>query len=256
VLKQHGALFLQELIQLSGFIPTRLEAALSELAALGLVTADGFAALRALAPVRRGDHRMRRQAAAAGRGTSYHRGGRWTLFPGRVVEKSPDERLRQWAVLLLRRYGIVFRDLLTRETVAPAWWELIPIYRRMEARGEIRGGRFISGVSGEQYALPEAVESLRRPRDSENTWVIISAADPLNLNGIVLPGHRIPAVRGNRLLYHNGRLAATFQSGEIQLLEKVDLETQDKITRALRLTQLPQLREDLLKDLGTKTPQP
>jgi ATP-dependent Lhr-like helicase len=250
VLKQHGALFLQELIQLSGFIPTRLEAALSELAALGLVTADGFAALRALAPVRRWDHRIRRHAAAAGRGSTYTRGGRWTLFPGRVAEKTREERLSQWAILLLRRYGLVFRDVLTRETVAPAWWELIPIYRRMEARGEIRGGRFISGVAGEQYALPEAVEALRRPRESENTWVIISAADPLNLNGIVLPGDRIPAVRGNRLLYHNGRLAATLHSGEVHILEKVDMETQDKITRALRLTQLPQLREELLKELS------
>src|SRR5262249_16014318 len=134
-------------------IPTRLETALSELAALGLVTSDGFAALRALAPVRSW-HKMRKTHTGMPRPIALNRGGRWTMFPGYVQEKPHDERLNQWAVLLLRRYGVVFRDLLTRETVAPAWWELIPIYRRMEARGEIRGGRFIAGVAGEQYALP------------------------------------------------------------------------------------------------------
>ena len=147
----------------------------------------------------------------------------------------------------------MFRDLLTRETVAPAWWELIPIYRRMEARGEIRGGRFIAGVAGEQYALPEAVEALRRPRD-ENSWVVVSAADPLNLNGIVLKGPRIPAVRGSRLLYHNGHLAATLQTGDVQILEETDTETQNKIIRVLRLTQLPQLREELLNELSLQVP--
>jgi ATP-dependent Lhr-like helicase len=250
VLKQHGALFMQELIQLSGFIPTRLEAALSELAALGLVTADGFAALRALAPVRSWQ-KHRRAPMGAAKPVAY-RGGRWTLFPGRVTEKAREERLNQWAIQLLRRYGVMFRDLLTRETVAPAWWELVPIYRWMEARGEVRGGRFVAGVAGEQYALPETVEAVRRPRESENAWAVISAADPLNLNGIVLPGNRVPAVRGNRLLFHNGRLAATLQGGEIQLLEDVDQETRDKITRALRLTQLPQLREEILKELATQ----
>jgi ATP-dependent Lhr-like helicase len=252
VLKQHGALFVQDLIQLTGFVPTRLEAALSELAALGLVTADGFAALRALAPVRRWE--KRRRSAGAGKGTAYafNRGGRWTLFPGRVPEKSREERLNQWAIQLLRRYGIMFRDLLNRESVAPAWWELLTVYRRMEARGEIRGGRFISGVAGEQYALPEAVEALRRPRDTEDRWLVISAADPLNLTGTILPGPRVPAVRGNRLLFRNGRLAATLQTGEIQFLDPLDENDRDKASRVLRLTQLPQLREELLKELPSK----
>jgi ATP-dependent Lhr-like helicase len=251
LLQRNGAMFMQELVQLSGFIPTRLETALSELAALGLVTADGFSALRALAPVRRWE-KLRRVHTGVARPTAYSRGGRWTLFPGRVVEKSRDERVQQWAIQLLRRYGVVFRDLLTRETVAPAWWELVTVYRRMEARGEIRGGRFIAGVAGEQYALPEAVEALRRPRDTENTWLVISAVDPLNLTGIVFPGNRVPALRGNRLLFHNGRLAATLQAGETEILEDVPAEARDQITRALRLTQLPQLREEILTELSTK----
>jgi ATP-dependent Lhr-like helicase len=253
ILKQHGALFVQDLIQLTGFVPTRLEAALSELAALGLVTADGFSALRALAPVRRWEKR-RRSVTGMPKGTSYqfNRGGRWTLFPGHVNAKPNDERLTQWAVQLLRRYGIMFRDLLTRETVAPAWWELLQVYRRMEARGEIRGGRFISGVAGEQYALPEAVEALRRQRDVEDRWLVISAADPLNLTGTILPGPRIPAVRGNRLLFHNGKLVATLQAGDIQYQDGLPEAAREKAARVLRLTQLPQLREELLKELSSK----
>ena len=150
----------------------------------------------------------------------------------------------------MNRYGIVFRDLLTRESVAPAWWEIVTIYRRMEARGEIRGGRFVSGVAGEQYALPEAVESLRRPRTKENSWVVISAADVLNLTGIILPGARVPATRGNCILFHQGRAVATLQAGEISFSDQIETTTYDKISRILRLTQRPDLREDLLKELA------
>jgi len=239
-LAQHGALFTHDLIELTGLVPTRVEAALSELAALGAVTADGFAALRALTPQSRWEKRRRRSSGA----------GRWTLFPGRIQEPKAQDRVAAWATLLLRRYGIIFRDLLTRETAAPAWWELLSVYRRMEARGEIRGGRFIAGVAGEQYALPEAVEAVRLPRGNEKDWVTISAADPLNLVGIIFPGVRVPATRGNRLLFHGGHLAAILQAGEIQWVEPLDEETKEKATRALRLTQLPQMREDLLKELS------
>jgi ATP-dependent helicase Lhr and Lhr-like helicase len=251
VLKQQGALFLHDLVQLTGFLPTRIESALSELAALGLVTADGFGALRALAPVRRWQ-KIRRAHTGTPRGQAFNRGGRWTIFPGRITEAKREERANAWAIQLLRRYGIVFRDLLNRETVAPAWWEILSVYRRMEARGEIRGGRFVSGVAGEQYAMPEAVEALRRQRDAENSWLVISAVDPLNLTGGILPIDRVPALRGNRLLFHNGQLAATLQSGEVSFLKEYDLETRDKITRALRLTQLPQMREEILSELSAK----
>ncbi len=253
-LRQNGALFLHDLSQVTGLVPTRLRAALSELAALGLVTADGFAALRALSPARRWE-RARRRSSGIPRGISYAGGGRWTLFPHRAKEIKKEDRVSSWAILLLRRYGIVFRDLLTRETVAPAWWELAQVYRRMEARGEIRGGRFVGGVAGEQYAMPEAVEAVRRSHLEENTWVIVSAADPLNLVGIVLPGARVPAVRGNRLLLHNGRLVATFQAGELRFFENFPEEIQEKISRSLRLTQLPQLREEILKELSVQVGQ-
>ena len=248
-LKEHGASFFDDLERATGLLPARLEDALSELAALGLITADGFASIRHLVGAKKPMTTRQRTRWRVAR--SYSRGGRWTMFPGRVPEPEAQERLEQWAWQLLRRYGIVFRDLLTREAVAPSWWELVPVYRKFEARGELRGGRFVSGVAGEQYALPEAVESLRRPRDEEDSWTIISGADPLNLSGIVTPGARVPATRGNRLLFHNGRLAATLQAGEIQIIEPVDEAAREKITRALRLTQLPQLREELLKELAT-----
>ena len=254
-LQQKGALFLHDLVDITGFVSTRLQAAFSVLAALGLVTADGFAALRALVPVRRWE-KHRRRPLTGPRGANYGGGGRWTLFPTRVQEAKKEDRVTAWAVLLLRRYGIMFRDLLTRETVAPAWWELALVYRRMEARGEIRGGRFVSGVAGEQYALPEAVEALRRSRADENSWLVVSAADPLNLVGIVLPGTRVPAVRGTRLLFHNGRLAAVLQSGDVQFLREFEGETREKMTRALRLTQLPQLREHILKELSANALKP
>jgi ATP-dependent Lhr-like helicase len=253
-LQQQGALFMHDLAPMTGFVPTRLQAALSELAAQGLVTADGFAALRALTPARKWEKMRRRSPTGIARGMTYGTGGRWTLFPGRVEEIQKEERVQQWALQLLRRYGIVFRDLLARETVAPAWWELVSVYRRMEARGEIRGGRFVAAVGGEQYALPEAVEALRRPRGHENSWLVISAADPLNLLGIVLTGARIPALRGSRLLFHNGRLVASLQGGELKFWIPFEPQVQEKIARALRLTQLPNLREEILKELSVEVP--
>jgi ATP-dependent Lhr-like helicase len=140
----------------------------------------GFRPLRALAPVRRWEKTQAFHPDPARRALD--------PFSGSRSGGGSEARINSWAILLLRRYGVVFRDLLTRESVAPAWWELLRVFRRMEARGEIRGGRFVSGVAGEQYALPEAVEALRRPRESEDHWVILSAADPLNLTGIVIPG--------------------------------------------------------------------
>jgi hypothetical protein len=118
-----------------------------------------------------------------------------------------DAALESFARQLLARYGVLFRDLLTRESNAPKWRDLLNILRRLEARGEIRGGRFLSGFSGEQYALPEAVESLRAARTRDCSAIIsVSAADPMNLAGIVIPGDRIPAVPGKQVLYRNGTL--------------------------------------------------
>jgi ATP-dependent Lhr-like helicase len=133
---------------------------------------------------------------------------------------------------LLRRYGVVFRRMLTRETAGVPWRELVSCYRRLEARGEIRGGRFVSGSPGEQYALPDAVERLReiRRRGDDNTLITISAADPLNLTGFVTAGDRIRFVAGNRIVYRNG-VPITVMEGDV-LRQLVDLDAETAVESA------------------------
>lgn len=127
-----------------------------------------------------------------------------------------SEVVEQWAWQLLRRWGVVFKDLLTRETGAPSWWELLQVYRRLEARGEIRGGRFISGVAGEQFSMSESIRQLRLLRDAEKSdeFVLISAADPLNLVGILDDQPRVPSVASHRLVYLNGLCVGTMIAEE------------------------------------------
>jgi ATP-dependent Lhr-like helicase len=132
-----------------------------------------------------------------------------------------DAALESYARMLLARYGILFRDLLVRESNAPKWRDLLGILRRLEARGEIRGGRFVTGFGGEQYALPEAADSLRAARSRESTAVItVAAADPANLAGIVLPGERVPAIPGRQVVYRNGLL----HTEEATAIEDVPVE--------------------------------
>jgi ATP-dependent Lhr-like helicase len=128
-----------------------------------------------------------------------------------------------FARLLLRRYGVVFRRLLDRERLAPPWRDLLPVLRRLEARGEIRGGRFVDGLQGEQYALPDAVGALRAARRAERTGALVSvsAADPLNLVGVLTPGGRVPAAPANRILYRDGEPIAVREAGAVRFL--VDL---------------------------------
>ncbi|HYQ80146.1 MAG TPA: DEAD/DEAH box helicase, partial [Anaeromyxobacteraceae bacterium] len=198
VLGRTGASFLPDLAAMTGRLPAEVEQALWELTSAGVVTCDGFAGLRALVdPASR--QRGRRPAFA---------GGRWSLLrpaspaPAEGAE-SPLERL---AGQYLQRYGVVLRDLAAREAGAPAWRDLLPVYRRLEAQGRIRGGRFVAGSSGEQFALPEAVEALRAARRAEKSGerVELSAADPLNLVGVLLPGDRVAATLGNRVAFVDG----------------------------------------------------
>jgi ATP-dependent Lhr-like helicase len=132
---------------------------------------------------------------------------------------------------------VVFRDLLTRESVAPPWRVLLPVFRRLEARGEIRGGRFITGVGGEQFARSDAVEWLRATRDAgpkpEHQWVVVSAADPVNLAGIILPGARVPAIRSNHILFKDGEVAASLQSNKVSWHLPVEPERASELTDKL-----------------------
>jgi len=142
----------------------------------------------------------------AGTRSAVRSGGRWSLLEAAPATEDADELAEALAEQLLARWGVVFRDLMARETFTVPWREVLWALRRMEARGTIRGGRFVNGFSGEQYALPEAVDGLRAVRKSERTGetVTVSAADPLNLVGIVLPGARVPALGANSITYIDG----------------------------------------------------
>jgi ATP-dependent Lhr-like helicase len=237
-LATHGALFFDDLLAATELLPAQVEEALRELAALGLVTSDGFAAVRATIvkqarPSRRpasrtAKHRSRRRAA-------YAQSGRWSKFPPFIAPIEAEKRAERWSWLLLRRYGVMFRDLLARESLAPPWRELVSVYRRLEMRGEIRGGRFVAGVAGEQFGLSDAVDRLRQLRDepAEADWQVVSAADPINLVGIITRDARVPATRGNRILFVNGRPVAAAEARLIRWLADLDDAARQRATQLL-----------------------
>jgi len=199
-LRQRGASFFADIVRGSGKLKAEIETALWELVAAGLVTADGFDNLRSLIDPKR------RAGQGSGRvARPRHSSGRWALLhTGEAAEKPRAVEAACW--MLLRRYGIVFRDLLAREANLPTWRELLMGFRRLEDRGEIRGGRFVDGFLGEQFALPVAVESLRAMRHLPLGGEVITlpAADPLNLAGILVPGERVPAISGRTVTYRDG----------------------------------------------------
>jgi ATP-dependent Lhr-like helicase len=199
-LRQRGASFFADIVRGTDKLKAEIETALWELVAGGLVTADGFDNLRSLIDPKR------RAGQGSGRTTRpRHNAGRWALLhTDEVVERPRAVEAACW--MLLRRYGIVVRDVLAREANLPPWRELLAGFRRLEDRGEIRGGRFVDGFLGEQFALPVAVESVRAMRklDPVLGTITLSAADPLNLVGILVPGDRVPAISGNSVTYRDG----------------------------------------------------
>jgi ATP-dependent Lhr-like helicase len=207
-LRQRGALFPPDLESLTGRLPSEVEEALWDGVARGLVTADGFRAVRTLFARRAMQNAPGRRRLRRGSQLSSRTAGRWSLLPEPPPDCDPDDLAEAVAEQLAARWGVVFRDLLTRENLAVPWREVLWALRRMEARGTICGGRFVHGFSGEQFAHPDAVGLLReirkRPRTGET--VTLSAADPLNLAGIVLPGPRVPAVATNTVTYVDGAL--------------------------------------------------
>jgi ATP-dependent Lhr-like helicase len=211
-LRQRGASFFADIVRGTGKLKAEIETGLWELVAAGLVTADGFDNLRALID------RKRRAGQGSGRSTRpRHSSGRWALLHADVaVERNRAVEAACW--MLLRRYGIVIRDLLARESNLPPWRELLMAFRRLEDRGEIRGGRFVDGFLGEQFALPIAVESIRGMRGLPlgGETVTLSAADPLNLIGILVPGERVPAISGRTVSYRDG-IAVSDAAGQTAL---------------------------------------
>ena len=199
-LKTRGASFFADIVRGSGKLKAEVETALWELVAAGMITADGFDNLRSLIdPRRRAGQGSQRSARPR------HSAGRWSLlYSAEAAERNKAVEATCW--MLLHRYGVVFRDLLARESVVPKWRELHLAFRRLEDRGEVRGGRFVSGFLGEQFALPVAVDSVRNMRTvpPSGETITVSAADPLNLVGILVPGERVPAISGNMVTYRDG----------------------------------------------------
>jgi len=236
-IREHGASFFDELVDGTGLMRVQVEQALAELVALGLVNSDSFAGLRALLmPADRRKAMGRRRRAVFGMEDA----GRWALARrARTATAAPQanrEAVEHIARTLLRRYGVVFWRLLEREADwLPPWRDLLRVYRRFEARGDIRGGRFVAGFSGEQFALPEAVGALREVRRKEPSgeWVSVSGSDPLNLAGILTPGPKLAALTGNRLLYRDGIPVAFYAGGEVQFLEKLDDGSEWRARKAL-----------------------
>ncbi len=244
-LREHGAMFFDELSHEARLLGAELEDTLGELVATGLVNADSYAGLRAmLVPANKRNTMDRRRRR--GGGPTMEEAGRWALVrradnvtirergvvddtpasptaataPARRPRTAPDT-LEHIAMTLLRRYGVMFWHLLAREAAwLPAWRELLPVYHRLEARGEIRGGRFVAGLSGEQFALPEAIGLLRdmRRRPADGAMVVVSGVDPLNLCGTLLPGDKVPALAGNRVLFRDGVAVATLVAGKFHYL--------------------------------------
>jgi ATP-dependent helicase Lhr and Lhr-like helicase len=252
-LAAHGAMFFDELMEDARLLRTELEDALGELVAAGRVTADSFAGLRALlTPAAKREsprhRRVRRHALS-----EIEDAGRWSLArkalpaagreEGRGANPSSrehangaDDAIEHIARTLLRRYGVVFWKLLEREAPwLPSWRELLRVYHRLEARGEIRGGRFVDGLVGEQFALPEAIGQLRsvRQRPLEQQCICLSGSDPLNLVGTVLAGDRLPAVAGTRVLYEDGVPVAALVANKPQWLIDGDLTQQRRWFNAL-----------------------
>jgi len=218
-LRQRGASFFADIVRGTEKLKAEIETALWELVAAGLVTADGFDNLRSLIDPKR------RSGQGSGRAMRpRHNAGRWALLHAEeVVERPRAVEAACW--MLLRRYGIVVRDVLAREANLPPWRELLGGFRRLEDRGEIRGGRFVDGFLGEQFALPVAVDSVRALRRLNAAYegnpqsrvaqdriaqetITLSAADPLNLVGILVPGERVPAISGNSVTYRDGAAMA------------------------------------------------
>ncbi len=229
ILQTQGAKFFDELLDCGGWLKVELEDALSQLAAQGLVSSDSFAGFRALA-LRTGPKPVYRSRASRGYGGGGHgaldNAGRWSLVRDGAPLEDPWEAVQYIAQVLLKRYGVVFRQLLDVESNVPSWRELHYIYRRMEARGEVRGGRFVKGFFGEQLALPEAVGALRRIENKhDGTLLSINAADPLNLSGVICT-QRAPALSKNRILFRGGKPIATLTAGNISWLEPVGEQEQ------------------------------
>ncbi|HEX2618397.1 MAG TPA: hypothetical protein VHL57_12695, partial [Flavobacteriales bacterium] len=276
-LHQRGALFYHDLTKYCNLLASQVEQGLAELVAKGRVSADGFTGLRALlVPTsKRTAMKERRSRRGSNMPFSLEQAGRWWLFD--ATENTPSAqtgskgstaaiaRTEELARILLLRYGVIFRKLVQRERCAPPWRDLLKVLRRMEDRGELRGGRFVSGVYGEQFALPNAIPLLRaqqKPPEPSGTsdegdagYVVLNAADPLNLTGVITPGDRLAARYNDRILFRQGVPIAVHDGEDLRWLEKPrqDMDAHQErelVTQRLRRQMPERLRAFYGKGIG------
>ena len=262
-LNEHGASFFVDIVSATNLLPSMVEEALGELVFRGLITADSFTGLRALlTPLskttsRAIENRRRRRKPVY----SMDEAGRWVVVKGGRQASDPQHaggvrtEIEAVANKLLQRYGVVFRKLLDRESINIPWRDLLRVLRRLEARGEIRGGRFIGGFSGEQFATADAVHLLRslRRTPSDGTMVSVSAADPLNMLGILVPGPRLAPAAANRLLYRDGIPIAVLEAKEIRYLVEMEPAEQWQARNALLRRRIPPKVRAYLNQPGSTT---
>jgi ATP-dependent Lhr-like helicase len=244
-LNTRGASFFTDIVENTKLLRSQVEEALAELVANGIVVSDSFAGLRAL--LTPGSRKTQAAARRKHRQPIYEMAsaGRWSILQRTTSAQNETALTEEVAWALLKRYGVVFKRLLEREGVTLPWRVLLRFYHRLEARGDIRGGRFVAGISGEQFALPEAIGMLRaiRRAGAQESLISISAADPLNLVGIIIPGSRITAHTSNRVLYQDGAPIAAFESGETHFLTELSRAMEWKAKAALmRKATRPELR--------------
>lgn len=269
-LKDHGASFFVDIITGTNLLPSMVEQGLGELVFRGLVSADSFIGLRALiTPLSKTTHREVAKRTRKGKPFySMDDAGRWVRLrqeppaaapapTGRNGSNRPQQidrdTIETIARKLLQRYGVVFRKILDRESINVPWRDLLRVYRRLEARGEIRGGRFVGGFSGEQFASTEAVQLLRsiRRAPTEGLMISLSAADPLNLQGIIMPGSRLPQSSTNRVLYRDGVPIAVMEGKELRYLVEMGAADQWQARNALLRRHVPPKVRTYLNQSGS-----
>ncbi len=247
-LKTKGASFFDEIVGQTGLLKTQVEEAIAQLVTEGAIVSDSYAGLRALLTPESNKptpHRLRHSLARGRRALfGIEHAGRWSLMhsdPAIDKENLEYEILEELVFIYLRRWGVLFRSLLKQESFAPPWRILGRVLRRLELRGQLRGGRFVSQVSGEQFALPETIEHLRRIRQESKSeeLISISATDPLNLLGIILPGKRIAHLTHNRIVFRDGIPLAVLEGGNIHFLTELPPDEQWQVQKVLVRRKFP-----------------
>lgn len=248
-IRNRGASFFDDICKNTRLLNTQVETALAELVARGLVNSDSFTGLRALLTPINLRPRLHEKSGRRGKRAVFgmESAGRWSVLIEEEEEHQEDakpaeyEGLFELARTLLRRYGVVFRGMVAREPNLPPWRELVRVFRRLEIRGEIRGGRFVDGVYGEQFALADAIGLIRKIRNKEldGTIVTVSAVDPANMMGTVLPGDKVPAHHKNRILFRDGLPIAKIVAGEVTFLTEFEPEEKWQLRNELKKQIMP-----------------